>query len=45
VLLTDVYKKCAPEKLGNVEAVLAAYAGHEEAMMVKVRETYKLKST
>jgi glycosyltransferase involved in cell wall biosynthesis len=44
VLLTDVYNKCAPEKLGNVEAVLAAYAGHEEAMMVKVRETYKLKS-
>jgi tetratricopeptide (TPR) repeat protein len=42
VLLTDVYRKCAPEKLGNVESVLAAYAGHEEAMVVKLQQTYKL---
>ena len=40
VLLSDVYRAHAPEKLANVEAVLTAYAGQEEAMMEKVRQTY-----
>ena len=40
-LLVETYKKHAPDKLGNVDAVLDAYRGNEEQLAKRLRETYR----